>query len=87
MLLDESRHVISMFEDDVVLVHKQKMPPPAACGSATDISSINYKPRPELDFLSLSCYLQEGEGRGVKADKAWGRSELRFIQSTLTPWR
>lgn len=93
MLLDESRHAISMFEDDVVLVHKQKMPPPAACGSATNISSI-------ITCLDLSlassvsaviCKRGRGEESRLTKPRYPGfyivRSEFSFIQSMLIPWR
>ena len=64
MLLDGSRHLISMFEDDVFLVHEQKLSPSADCGSAPDVSSIimtaKSSPDPRLGCLGLSCHLQEG---------------------------
>lgn len=72
MLLEESRHAISMFEDDVVLVRKQKRPPPADCGSATNASSIITTAEFSLDLSLASsgsaaiCKM----GRGVKADRA-----------------
>lgn len=61
MLLDGSRHEISMFEDDV---HEQKLPPSADCGCAPDVSSIimtaKSSPDPRLGCLGLSCHLLEG---------------------------
>lgn len=93
MLLDESRHAISMFEDDVVLVHKQKMPPPAACGSAADISSIITSL--DLSLASSVSAVICKRGRGAESRLTKPRdpgfyivpSEFCFIQGTLTPWR
>lgn len=88
MLLDGSRHVISMFEDAVVLVHEQKLLPPAACGSAPDVSSIITAAEFSLDLSlasSVSAVLSKRgqEGRRFKALVVC--SELCCMQNILTP--
>jgi hypothetical protein len=89
MLLDGSRHVISMFEDAVVLVHEQKLLPPADCGSAPDVSSIITTAEFSLD-LSLASSVSAVLGkRGREGEGTQGScvvcSELCCIQNLLTP--
>lgn len=82
-LLDGSRHAISMFEDDVVLVHEQRLPPPADCGSAPDVSSIitTAEFSPDLSLASSVSAVVSKRGRGRESGSFIVFSELCIIRT------